>query len=100
MDAEPPFWLFLKQIATGFSEANDCAIVELGSGVFIIAILTLSKRLAEWSSLVGEAQPFSSPAPMAKFVQPKGRRKNLGPNPVTRIGGGKFPNPTRKSTTA
>jgi hypothetical protein len=45
----------LNQIGLGFSEADARAIVELVPEVTIFGILTLAKRVAELTGLVGNA---------------------------------------------
>ena len=55
MDAELTRETVLNQIGLGFYEADASAIVELVPEVTIFAILTLVKRVAELTGLVGNA---------------------------------------------
>jgi hypothetical protein len=83
MDAELTRNSVLNQIGPGFLESDSRAIVELGSEASIFAILTLAKRVAELSGLVGNADPFIPSGQMAAFLKPraKGRRKKPGAQP-------------------
>ena len=83
MDAELTRESVLNQIGPGFSEADARAIVELGPEVSIFAILTLAKRVAELSGLVGKVDPSVPSGQMATFLKPKtkGRRKKPGAQP-------------------
>lgn len=47
MDAELTHESVLKQIGPGFSEADACAIVDLGPEGSIFTILTMAKLVAE-----------------------------------------------------
>jgi hypothetical protein len=60
----------LNQIGLGFSEAVS-AIIELGPEASIFAILTLAKRVAELSGLVGKGDPSG---PLAQTVPPNARQ--------------------------
>ncbi len=55
MEAELTRETFLNKSGLGFSEADARAIVELVTEVTIFAILTLVKRVAELTGLVGNA---------------------------------------------
>ena len=55
MEAELTRETFLNKSGLGFSEADASAIVELVPEVTIFAILTLAKRVAELTGLVGNA---------------------------------------------
>ncbi len=48
-----------NQIGRGFSEADACAIVELGPDATVFAIMPLTKRIAELSGDVGKPDPSS-----------------------------------------
>ncbi len=82
-DAELTHESVLNRIGPGFSEANARAIVELGPEASIFAILTLAKRVAELSGLVGKVNPSVPSGQMATFLKPriKGRRKKPGAQP-------------------
>ena len=69
MDAELTRDSVLNQIGPGFSEADARAIVELGPEASIFAILTLAKRVAELSGLVGKADPSTPSGQMATFLK-------------------------------
>ena len=83
MDAELTRESVLNLIGPGFSEADARAIVELGPEASIFAILTLAKRVAELSGLVGKVDPSVPSGQMATFLKPKskGRRKKPGAQP-------------------
>ena len=83
MEAEVTRDSVLNQIGLGFSEADARAIVELGPEASIFAILTLAKRVAELSGLVGKADPSAPSGQTAIFLKPKtkGRRKKPGARP-------------------
>ena len=83
MEAELTRDSVLNQIGLGFSEADARAIVELGPEASIFAILTLAKRVAELSGLVGKADPSAPSGQTAIFLKPKtkGRRKKPGARP-------------------
>ena len=86
-----------SQIGTEFSEADARAIVELGPEASIFAILTLAKRVAELSGLVGKVDPSVPSGQMATFLKPstKGRRKRPGAQAGQQVRGGRLPSPTR-----
>ena len=71
MEAELTRESVLNQIGPGFSEADARAIVELGPEVSIFAILTLAKRVAELSGLVGKTDPSAPTGQTAIFLKPK-----------------------------
>jgi len=73
----------LKQVGSCFSEVDACAFVDLGSEAAIFAILTLAKRVAELTGLVGKADPSAPSGQTAPFLKPKtkGRRKKPGARP-------------------
>ena len=73
----------LKQVGPCFSEMDARAFLELGPEAAIFAIMTLAKRVAELTGLVGKADPSAPSGQTATFIKPKtkGRRKKPGARP-------------------
>ncbi len=73
----------LKQVGPCFSEMDARAFLELGPEAAIFAIMTLAKRVAELTGLVGKADPSAPSGQTAPFLKPKtkGRRKKPGARP-------------------
>ena len=70
----------LRQVGPGFSESDARAIVEFGAEAAIFAILTLAKRVAELSGLVGKADPSAPSGQTATFLKPRAKGRSKKPS--------------------